>query len=93
MPWVVAPTAGSQHSVRPQKNTAFWRHFFVLFFSQGETGIQTASALTRLFSRLLWRAALCITGLDDSLDLAAHEGAHAHIGLAGLLRLAGALSG
>jgi len=34
-----------------------------------------------------------ITGLDDSLDLAAHEGAHAHIGLAGLLRLAGALSG
>jgi len=32
-----------------------------------------------------------ITGLDDILDLGAQEGAHAHIGLAGLFRLARAL--
>ena len=34
-----------------------------------------------------------ITGLDDILDLGTHQGAHAHIGLAGLLRLAGAFPG
>jgi hypothetical protein len=34
-----------------------------------------------------------ITGIDDILDLASHQGAHAHIGLAGFLRLAGALPG
>ena len=32
-----------------------------------------------------------ITGLDDILDLCPHEGAHAHIGLAGLFRLPCAL--
>ena len=32
-----------------------------------------------------------ITGIDDILDLGAHEGTHAHIGLAGLFRLARAL--
>ncbi len=34
-----------------------------------------------------------ITGLDDTLDFGTHQGAHAHVGLAGLLRLAGALPG
>jgi len=34
-----------------------------------------------------------ITGLDDILNLGAHQGAHAHIVLAGLLRLARALPG
>ena len=34
-----------------------------------------------------------ITGLDDTLDLGTHQGAHTHIGLAGLFRLAGALPG
>ena len=34
-----------------------------------------------------------ITSLDDTLDLGTHQSAHAHVGLAGLFRLAGALPG
>ena len=34
-----------------------------------------------------------ITGLDDIFDFRTHHGAQAHIGLAGLFRLAGAFPG